>query len=217
MPQQVHLYSDGGLDISADGNRLLTCAQLLVQKNTARNMPITASYGGVHNWSPLSHTERLLGYSDSRAAATEDDEEEQSLPPPRTRTVVECVPDYRVPSTETEVYENTVHNGRNTIRRPSSAAAAHLPLRMSNGIMARYAYAHPTMQTTSSFTASSHCIMSNQTSNSSNGELRLGRDKLHSANKTTGHIFPQFRFAFPGSRETASLAGMCWLFNCCSH
>eukprot|EP00597_Dinobryon_sp_UTEXLB2267_P010278 CAMPEP_0170101732 /NCGR_PEP_ID=MMETSP0020_2-20130122/2435_1 /TAXON_ID=98059 /ORGANISM="Dinobryon sp., Strain UTEXLB2267" /LENGTH=780 /DNA_ID=CAMNT_0010324887 /DNA_START=325 /DNA_END=2666 /DNA_ORIENTATION=- len=55
---EIHLYSDGGIDISSDGNYLLTCALLYI--------PPTISHNVTHSeerckssFSPISHTERL--------------------------------------------------------------------------------------------------------------------------------------------------------------
>lgn len=206
---QVHLYSDGGLDISAEGNRLLTCAQLLVKKNNARSLPGVAVHSGAHNWSPLSHSERLLRCGEDDAG--QDEVEESTLSPPRTRTVVDCVPDYRPPSAERDVFRCTSFERRGSTgahRPASNSSAHHPPLRMSSGIMARYAYTHPVLPTIG--TATSHCIARNITRGqpSDDNNTYSSRNAFHITNKTTVHKAPQYQFAFPGTAETASLAGL---------
>lgn len=57
---QIHLYSDGGLDISHDGNHLLTCSLLFTPPSTSPGWSLPNLYTDrpAHTLSPLSHTER---------------------------------------------------------------------------------------------------------------------------------------------------------------
>eukprot|EP01036_Dinobryon_divergens_P027952 gene27954-36820_t len=57
---EIHLYSDGGLDISLDGKYLLTCAMLYVPPTMSVCVSQSEDrFNKTSSFSPISHTERL--------------------------------------------------------------------------------------------------------------------------------------------------------------